>query len=269
MHASKENKPKYINRSIITNAIIEIGDLLDYRNLFLQLDQLRVQAIEIRNFNDSGNLLKLIDDFKGLSVGHIDIITAYETELLQQVKEKNERRIKLLHFFNAPKDEENHIENIDLYVIYNSIKKMNNASCGCISSNNFNLTSNSYIESLEFNSCLNRKISIDARGNIKNCPSMRESFGNIKDTTLAEAIEKTGFKKYWDINKDKIHVCKDCEFRHVCTDCRAYVEDTKDILSKPLKCGYNPYKGEWSEWSTNPLKQNAIDFYEMRENLTD
>jgi SPASM domain peptide maturase of grasp-with-spasm system len=114
-------------------------------------------------------------------------------------------------------------------------------------------------------SCLNREISIDADGNIKNCPSMKESFGNIRDTTLAEAIEKPGFKKYWDINKDKIHVCKDCEFRYICTDCRAYVEDTEDILSKPLKCGYNPYTGEWSEWSTNPPKQKAIDFYGMRE----
>jgi SPASM domain peptide maturase of grasp-with-spasm system len=121
-------------------------------------------------------------------------------------------------------------------------------------------------------SCLNREISIDADGNIKNCPSMKESFGNIRDTTLAEAIEKPGFKKYWDINKDQIAVCKDCEFRYICTDCRAYVEDPHDAsgpdgtnLSKPLKCGYNPYTGEWAEWSTNPLKQKAIDFYGMRE----
>ncbi len=47
---------------------------------------------------------------------------------------------------------------------------------------------------------------------------MTESFGNIRDTTLAEAIEKPGFKKYRDINKDKILVCKDCEFRNMCVD---------------------------------------------------
>ena len=263
-----ESKPKYASRSIVTNAIIEIGDLPDYQNLLLQLDQLRVQAVEIRNFSDA-NLLKFLYHLKGLNIRHVDIITAYDTELLQQVREGNERRIKLLHFFNAPKDEEIHIEDIDLYIVYNSIEKMNNISCGCISNNNFNLTSSSYIESLDHNSCLNRKISIDAEGNIKNCPSMRESFGNIIDTTLVEAIEKQGFKKYWNINKDKIHVCKDCEFRHVCTDCRAYVENPEDILSKPLKCGYNPYTSEWSKWSTNPLKQKAIDFYEMRDIITD
>lgn len=98
---------------------------------------------------------------------------------------------------------------------------------------------------------------------------MVQSFGNIKDTTLKEALSHPDFKKYWNITKDQIEVCKDCEFRHICTDCRAYTERThfdKDIdLSKPLKCGYNPYTNEWAEWSTNPLKQQAIEYYGMQE----
>lgn len=39
------------------------------------------------------------------------------------------------------------------------------------------------------------------------------------------------------------------------------------MYAKPLKCGYNPYTCEWEEWSTNPLKQQAIDYYGMREVL--
>ena len=94
---------------------------------------------------------------------------------------------------------------------------------------------------------------------------MSESFGNIKNTTLEEAVNHPNFKKYWDITKDQIEVCKDCEFRHICTDCRAYVETPEDQYSKPLKCGYNPYTNEWEEWSTNPLKQKAIEFYGMQD----
>jgi SPASM domain peptide maturase of grasp-with-spasm system len=98
---------------------------------------------------------------------------------------------------------------------------------------------------------------------------MPQSFGNIKDTTLEEALNHPDFKKYWNVTKDMIQVCKDCEFRHICTDCRAYTERTyfeRDIdLSKPLKCGYNPYTNEWAEWSTNPLKQKAIEFYGMQD----
>ena len=92
---------------------------------------------------------------------------------------------------------------------------------------------------------------------------MKESYGNIKDTTLEEVLNKKGFKKLWTIHKDKIKVCQDCEFRHICTDCRAYREDPEDIYSKPLKCGYSPYTNEWEEWSTNPLKQKAIKHYDF------
>ncbi len=35
------------------------------------------------------------------------------------------------------------------------------------------------------------------------------------------------------------------------------------MYSKPLKCGYNPYTNVWEEWSINPLKQKAIDYYNM------
>ena len=117
---------------------------------------------------------------------------------------------------------------------------------------------------------LHKKISIDVDGNIRNCPSMPQSFGNIKDTTLEEALEHPDFKKYWNLTKDHIEVCKDCEFRYICTDCRAYTERTHTNaegldISKPLKCGYNPYTGEWEEWSTNPLKEKAIEFYGMED----
>ena len=46
---------------------------------------------------------------------------------------------------------------------------------------------------------------------------MTQSYGNIKDTTLEEALAHSDFKQYWNITKDQISVCQDCEFRHICT----------------------------------------------------
>lgn len=46
---------------------------------------------------------------------------------------------------------------------------------------------------------------------------MAESFGNINDISLKEGLYHSNIKGYWDVTKDKISVCKDCEFRHVCT----------------------------------------------------
>jgi SPASM domain peptide maturase of grasp-with-spasm system len=174
--------------------------------------------------------------------------------------------VSIIIVANSPKNEYYHYQPNNFgHIFYTDQKYDTHLSCGNISKNFFTTNLKTFTESLQYNSCLNRKISIDIDGNIKNCPSMKQSFGNIKDTTLEEAINKRGFKKYWNINKDKIKVCQDCEFRYICTDCRAYVEDPKDNYSKPLKCGYDPYTGEWSEWSTNPLKQKAIKYYGMED----
>lgn len=121
-----------------------------------------------------------------------------------------------------------------------------------------------YLESKQHNSCLHRKISIDKSGYIKNCPSMREHYGHISHTRLHAVLENKAFRKYWNISKDMIHTCRDCEYRYVCTDCRAYLETPDDMQSKPLKCGYDPYTATWNDWATNALKQEAILFYDIQ-----
>ena len=30
---------------------------------------------------------------------------------------------------------------------------------------------------------------------------------------------------------------------------------------KPLKCGYDPYTGNWDDWNQSPIKAAAIEFY--------
>ena len=90
----------------------------------------------------------------------------------------------------------------------------------------------------------------------------KKSFGNLSDTKLSDVLNHPELKKYWNINKDKIAICKDCEYRYVCIDCRAFVENPTDQYSKPLKCGYDPYKGEWFDWANNPLKLKTNKIYE-------
>ena len=142
-------------------------------------------------------------------------------------------------------------------------------SCGKVDLKYFNTNLPKVLEAFNFNSCLYKKIGIEIDGNIRNCPAMPQSFGNIKDSTLEKALKHKDFRKYWNLTKDKIEICKDCEFRYICTDCRAYTERTHTNeqgldISKPLKCGYNPSTGEWQEWSKNPLKEKAINYYGMQ-----
>jgi SPASM domain peptide maturase of grasp-with-spasm system len=148
-------------------------------------------------------------------------------------------------------------------VVYSVVENVKScASCGVINETYFTNLLTHYSESQKYNTCLNRKISVDINGSIKNCPSMKEKFGKLESGKFKETMLNPNFKKSWSINKDTIAICKDCEFRHVCTDCRAYIEDPKDIYSKPLKCGYNPYTNVWEKWSNNPLKKKTFMSYE-------
>ena len=134
--------------------------------------------------------------------------------------------------------------------------------CGLITQAYLNAPSvGVYSEFRQFNGCLNRKISVDSRGQIRNCPSMRASFGDARSTGLAEALGNPEFLAAWRITKDTIDVCRGCEFRYVCSDCRAYLERPDDPRSKPLKCGYDPATGEWEPWYQPSFKAAVRESY--------
>ncbi|WP_066439517.1 hypothetical protein [Chryseobacterium sp. CCH4-E10] len=48
----------------------------------------------------------------------------------------------------------------------------------------------------------------------------------VRNTVIKNepSIATLNFKKYRNLTKDQIEVCKDCEFLYICTDCRAYSE---------------------------------------------
>jgi SPASM domain peptide maturase of grasp-with-spasm system len=261
------------NPSTISNLFIEFDKLELLHDLKSSIDILDINFILIfseRNIQVE-EFLQIDKIFGSSCLFGIEIYSPFHFEVNKTALNyinKNARRIYNLVFYNCKKKPIFYKENLRFSLEFTN-KKLVRASCGIVDLKYFNTNLPKVLESLNHNSCLNKKISIDKDGNIKNCPSMPQSFGNIKDTTLEEAVNHKDFKKYWNVNKDMIAVCKDCEFRHICTDCRAYTERThfeEDIdLSKPLKCGYNPYTNEWAEWSTNPLKQKAIEYYGMQD----
>jgi hypothetical protein len=52
--------------------------------------------------------------------------------------------------------------------------------------------------------------------------------------------------KLWRLSMDRIEVCKDCEYRYVCEDCRPWAYGlTDNLCAKSPRCTYNPYTGEW------------------------
>jgi len=240
--------------SIISNAIIDFSDLnidiLNYKKLFQDLESLGCLNIQIRFFSDINQdfFFQILNDLENHSILY-ELIIPFE----QRVNEpyyfnlyRTYTKMSSIIVFGVPDVEK--FEHTDIYVnlkenIFFTNEIISDSShCGNILSGYFSINVETYTESLKFNSCLNRKLGIDKFGNIKNCPSMTETFGNILNGDLPEIVNSLSFQKIWNVNKDMIDTCKICEFRYMCTDCRAFVENQND---KPLKCSYNPLTCEW------------------------
>lgn len=265
----------------INNAIIDFNANSDYdlKSIFYQLNLLGCNHIQIRFFdNVNKNILtqihSILDNQKS-GIFSIEFILPYSIDFsikeLKKIIDEN-ARITSLIVYKAPFDKSSEIlrKNFN-HLLFTQLDIGSTKSCGKIHHSLFARNIKNFTESINHNSCLNKKIAIDSQGNIKNCPSMPLSFGNIKNVSLEDVLNKNDFKRYWSVTKNEIETCKDCEFRYFCTDCRAYtdrrnIDSNRDMdFSKPLKCGYNPATTKWEKWSENPLKQKAIEFYDMKE----
>lgn len=99
--------------------------------------------------------------------------------------------------------------------------------------------------------CFSDKICITANGNILPCIMERDIvLGNIFKTPLSKIIYSEKSRKIRNVTKGDIEVCKDCEYRCCCFDCRVKARNFSGIenfYAKPSDCLYNPYEGKWVE----------------------
>jgi len=265
---------------VIQNAIIDINTTPhDYASLFRQLDTLGCEIVEMRCFSHLHTLQDLQDILQGAyhtSIQGVELFLKYDPRYADEAYLtllESEPIIARLRVHSAP----SHKELVTTFgcgstteaslrktVVFLREPVTSHHHCGLIQLSTLSVpTTNIVSENQVYNGCLNRKIAIDEDGYIKNCPSMAQSFGHHKDVSLLRVAMDATFRHVWHIHKDQIKQCQDCEFRYVCTDCRAYVEDPQDILSKPLKCGYDPYTGRWEQWDRPPEKAWVVKHYEL------
>ncbi len=245
----------YDQISLITNAIIDINANSDFdlNNVIDQLSKLGCFQLLIRYFYDV-TIKKIKSDLSFLKKSRIEelslAIPYFKMLTYSTIRNLSREfpRINSFIIYNTPSGKLKTLgDRSDLRraeIKFTDQDISSKGHCGFIGPDYFVANPGFYLESLSFNNCLNRKISIDVDGEIKNCPSMKKSFGNVKSKSLNSIAENASFQKIWHLNKDSIDKCKDCEFRYVCSDCRAFTEDGK-INSKPLHCNYNPYTSKW------------------------
>jgi len=242
----KYNEPKKITNSIIDFSQNSAHFQTDiFQNIINQLSDLQCEAIELRFFHciSITELVEKLNCFENSPIRDVEILMRYNKnfniEKIIEIRLENPR-LRKITFYNSMCNKI--LEHEEITIIYSKDNINSEKCCGVISPWYFVSKTETFSEFKNFNSCLNRKISVDKKGNIKNCPSMQKSYGNITKTTLTSILENPDFKAIWKIGKEDIDVCKVCEFRYLCIDCRAYIADNNNLYSKPLKCKYNPYE---------------------------
>lgn len=241
---------QWSHSATITNAIIDINQQSNHKfeKIHKELDELGCKALELRIYHQifPPQLHQILDAFQFSRLQFIALNLPYTsewTEIAMKSLVEKYPRVQQMIFHTAPKDAVHQLSaKVPLNVVFTSAIIDSKYHCGIVNPMYFSPNLSHFTEAQKHNTCLNRKISIDQDGNIKNCPSMEKSYGNHRESSLKDAVQKKHFREVWSIHKDQITTCKDCEFRYICTDCRAYVED---IYSKPKKCGYNPYTAKW------------------------
>ncbi|BCX14839.1 MAG: hypothetical protein KatS3mg088_522 [Patescibacteria group bacterium] len=119
----------------------------------------------------------------------------------------------------------------------------------------FSTSEKSFRRNMYWHNCLAGKLSICPDGKVIPCVFYRRrALGNIKEKSLKEIAESEETQEVWRITKDKIPVCRDCEYRYACNDCRPVsVGNSGNYLAPYSRCTYNPYTGEWGKglWKEN------------------
>lgn len=238
---------------LITNSIVDVdaNSNHNYKHIIDNLDDMGCQSIEFRFF-DEVTLEEIESIVMAGSMGgirgfqfSIPYNESINLETYGELLMKNQRVTHILVHSTPPGGAFN---NEDKAIIFTEDTIKSEHDCGRVCKTNFSCNQTFFFESKSFNNCLNRKFSIDKNGNIKNCPSLNKSYGKANDVAnFATIANDPGFQELWSTNKDQIDVCKDCEFRYICLDCRAYTQDENNKYAKPKKCNYDPYTATWAD----------------------
>ncbi len=98
------------------------------------------------------------------------------------------------------------------------------------------------------NICWGGLVCIHPNGDVSPCEMEFDTIqGNLNDSSLNEIIA-TNDDMAQRLSKDKIDICKKCEYRYVCWECRAMANAlSMETNSKPSTCMYNPLDGTWQD----------------------
>ena len=127
----------------------------------------------------------------------------------------------------------------------------------------------SYHRNKWWNSCWAGKIAVKSDGSVIPCVFGRDHVvGNVLNDTIRNVLNGEHLRKLWGLTKDQVDICRDCEYRYACDDCRPLaLGETGDLYAKYPRCTYDPYLGKWESITGIQGKNDSSLIRELTANL--
>ena len=244
---------RWVEPSIIDNAIIKCSPNL-YESVFNVLEELLCYNVtiiaakeEIKDLSAFLTFLSKNIKYKIFQNVNIYLEETYHTKMKNNIAQfMNETpNVQQLFFIKNKKT-------FEICKSYMDHRQAMASTSEIISTKNrifFNPTIYFYLDSLFFNTSSNKRLFIDKKGELKNNEYDSEIYGNIVNLSSDEVkaiIQSRYFQKKWKISKDKVEICKDCEYRYICEDLTPIVRGADQKWYRAEKCDYDPYLSSWN-----------------------
>lgn len=245
-----EYKTEFFKPYNISTLIIDLNyydsEYLDI--IKMNINRAKVECLVIRII-DAGfdDILKVLQEFNDISTRTIHLFISKDNEFVRsKVNDifKTNNRISLIVKISV---EEEYQEKSERGIFINLNDDIINNKFSYKDESEFSPNLDLFMESKMFNSFHNRRVYINTSGEVFRHEDDNINFGNIKKIDLMEVLVKPNFNKYWEISKDNIEICSDCEYRYMCVDNRVPEVKNNSLFRFNSPCNYNPYTSEWNE----------------------
>lgn len=233
----------------ITNCVIYDKGFSEIKDMLLLLMGKGCFNYHIRISGSSSKveLFKFIEYINCTAIMYIEIFFEFDLKMgKDEVIQLSKKTNKFITLFTCR-------DMSDTYQILNSktinlitfskSREASKSECA-VTFNSLNINNSLYFESLVYNTFFNNKLILKNRKIILH-PDSNKNFGEINEKNIRNFLNSQMYNTYRYITKDKINVCKDCEFKMACVDNRLPKKTIYKRWYYETECNYNPYVSKW------------------------
>lgn len=240
---------KWYSSALVTNVIIDIcsENVLLNKDIVCQMDSLGVLAVQIR-FKESieyDKLDEVLSLFLNSSIRSLELVVKFSFDYFTKLPILARKHLRLSYIIvhSSPDNLQNEYPNTVCFYTKGDIEVTTGS--GPRSTSHLAVNKQLFMEAQFHNPYLNKKLYINDRCEVSNAPNL-PVLGNCLSVQLGEIVKKISVDNLWNVTKDTIRICKDCEFRYFCVDARIprFDKVTREYYHEE-SCEYNPYNATW------------------------